>query len=73
MEDKNVVSVPLGFICLPAVKLPILLEGEHSNGDHNRYPNIKALERRGFINHGLHKGFKAERLQSPGVCLGFRV
>ena len=32
------------------------------NGDYNRDPNIKALKRRGFINHGSTLGFKVLRV-----------
>ena len=34
---------------------------------------LRPLKGGALLIMGLHKGFKAERLQIPGVCLGFRV
>ena len=52
---------------------PLISKPPPLNREHNRDPNIKALKRRGFINHGSTLGciFLILRIRCRVVGLGF--
>ena len=52
--EKEIVT-GLGFNVNPSLMTPPL------NGDYNRDPNMAALQRTGFINHGSTLGFRSQQ------------